>query len=150
MGANLPSKHWDVAATMLNLPLQLTTVQPQHSYGHLVYDELQPNTKNRLPQPLHCHPEANCTLIWTRVLRACGPPKPVTQEQAIIHLSSKLRRLTEYQLHKLNIVPELGLTTAMRTVFRIEMHKKWPPPSMTHNAKPPYPSCWQIICSLRW
>ena len=44
----------------------------------------------------------------------------------------KLRRLMEYQLHKLNVVPELGLTTAMRTVFRIETHKEWSPPSTTY------------------
>ena len=135
---------------MLNLLLQLTTIQPQHGYGHLVYDELQPNAKNGLPQPLRCHPGANCTSICARVLRARGPPKPVTQEQAVIHLSLKLRRLTEYQLHKLNVAPELGVTTAMRMVFRIETYKEWPSPATTHRTNPPYPSCWQIICNLRW
>ena len=135
---------------MLNLPLQLATIQPQHSYGHLVYDAHQPNTKSRLPQPLSRHPGTNCTLLRTRILRARGPPKLVTPEQAVIHLSLKLRRLTEYQLHKLNVVPELGLTTAMRTVFRIETHKEWPSPATTHHTNPPYPSCWQIIRSLRW
>ena len=64
----------------------------------------------------------------------------MTRKQTFIQLSPKLRGLTKYQFDKLNIVPELCLTTSMGAVPRIEMHKEWPPPPTAKNANLPYPS----------
>ena len=74
----------------------------------------------------------------------------MTQKQTLVHLSLKLRGLTKYQFDKLNIVPELCLTTTMGAVLRVETHKKWSPPPTAHNATPLYPSCWQVISNLLW
>ena len=97
--------------------------------------------ENRFPQLFGDHPGAICVPIWTRILWDRSLPELVAQEQTIIHLSPKLRGLTKFQFDKLNVVPELGLITAMRTVFGIEPHEEWPPPPMTYHANPPYPSC---------